>query len=725
VFAGCEYFNAPIKPFIDMSTAKVTLGSVDIGVQMGSVHFVEQTSFPIASQPVSVALNNPQQLTIKVVVKSAAVTGLPPPPNYVSIIDWTKNSARVALNGANRGDRCDITLRVTSKDGVSRGERTFDIALPPIVFDSPLKTEVLEPAFTLSSEYFPVAHWRVQRDSAHLGINKIKIDYKYYDGSEDTEPKPYTYGWDGSKPPDEMLREGAAPAQGFSADASGSWWNCAFVLPRGAENAPVLEALTEALLRGCSFKVTVYDELGLVAEAVSPGFDSGYGAYYVAKLGNSLYYGTLQAAIAAAPIHSEPPTAPDEITVLANIETADAAIGIPGGKYIKLQSEPGQRRTLKRALGNTGALFTVDGGQLTLENIIIDGGAEWAGTPPQGEALPSPAFSAVNNGLSGEALIAAQGASAKLCLLNGAILQNNESNGTGGAVYIQSGAELVIDGAEAELRRNKAASSGGGAIYAAGAGTTLRFLNGKIYNNNASGANNHGGAVLVNSGNFTMSGGAVMSGNSTTNNGGGVHFSGGGNFTMSGGAVMSGNSATNNGGGVFVSNGTFTMQDSAVIRDNISTGSNTNSGGGGVFFNSGGNFTMQDSAVMSGNSAANKGGGVFVNSGAFTMQGSAMIRDNISTDNSGGGVFFIGSGNFTMSDGAVVSGNNDVYLATGKTITIDGALTGTSPVAVITPYATSAGTSVLSGTAVSTNYQKFSLDLSISGRVIGSDGRLQ
>jgi hypothetical protein len=80
VFAGCEYFNAPIKPFIDMSTAKVTLGAVDIGVQKGSVHFVEQTSFPIASQPVSVTLNNPQQFNIKVAVKSAAVNGLPPPP---------------------------------------------------------------------------------------------------------------------------------------------------------------------------------------------------------------------------------------------------------------------------------------------------------------------------------------------------------------------------------------------------------------------------------------------------------------------------------------------------------------------------------------------------------------------------------------------------------------------------------------------------------------------
>ena len=98
------------------------------------------------------------------------------------------------------------------------------------------------------------------------------------------------------------------------------------------------------------------------------------------------------------------------------------------------------------------------------------------------------------------------------------------------------------------------------------------------------------------------------------------------------------------------------------------------------------------------------------------MQGSSTI-ENCSADNSGGGVYVSG-GTFKMQDSAIVTpstgseqytaGKNDVYLESGKTITVDGTLSN-NPAARITPREYTAGHSYLTDSSVSSQHLKFTV----------------
>ncbi|MDR2490458.1 MAG: hypothetical protein LBD20_03540 [Spirochaetaceae bacterium] len=283
---------------------------------------------------------------------------------------------------------------------------------------------------------------------------------------------------------------------------------------------------------------------------------------------STAYYLTPGGAITAAAGGSE--TTPDEITVLADISmTTGKNIVISSGKYIKLISEAGQARTLKRAVGNISDLFTVNG-HLTLESVIVDGGAVWT----DGTATPpSPAFEAVNGGTgalgSGNAtLVTVSGAGAKLTLSNGAILQNNcisNSSGSahGGAVRLEN-ANMLINGVNAEIRYNQAVHAGG-AIATAGT-STLTLTNGKIHNNNVSSFD--GGALQIEgSSQVIMNGGEITQ--NRARDGGGINLANcpTTNFQMPAG-VISGNTATRHGSAVYVGDGTFTMSGEARIHAN-------------------------------------------------------------------------------------------------------------------------------------------------------------
>ena len=226
-------------------------------------------------------------------------------------------------------------------------------------------------------------------------------------------------------------------------------------------------------------------------------------------------------------------------------------------------------------------------------------------------------------------------------------LTGTNATGNGGAVYVNGGTFTMENGS---------AITGGQAIY--------------------------GGGVYVAGGNFIMEGNSIITESSatgTTASGGAVYVAGG-TFTMNGTAILQGNTATTHGGGVCISGGTFTMSDSAVISGNTATRS-----GGGVFVSGSGNFIMEGGTIggtggESHNSAEN-GGGVYIFEGTFTMSGDAVISGNIAINSSGsdsGGGVYVEVGTFTMSGSPNISGNyrlavdniNNVYLASGKTITI-------------------------------------------------------
>jgi len=228
-----------------------------------------------------------------------------------------------------------------------------------------------------------------------------------------------------------------------------------------------------------------------------------------------------------------------------------------------------------------------------------------------------------------------------------------------------------------------------------------------------------GGGVYLKDGEFTMSVGAVISGNATTGDlgsGGGVYVSGdnsifemtggtiGGDkdvdantayigggvvvyerstFDMSGGAI-SGNKSSATGGGVVINTSEFTMRGSAVISGNAVIGTNTTGIGGGVAVQNG-TFNMIDGKI-NGNTvtgAPSSGGGVCLIYAAFFNMSGGIITGNFVTgigdDINGAGVYHNSSGTFRVGGTAKIQGNlkpdsngesNNVYLADAKSIVL-------------------------------------------------------
>jgi hypothetical protein len=349
-------------------------------------------------------------------------------------------------------------------------------------------------------------------------------------------------------------------------------------------------------------------------------------------------------------------------------------VTLNSGKYIKLVSPGGGTvHILKRASGNTASpLITVNGGQLTLQNIIIDGGAVWA----SGSANPpSPAFGATNTGTgavtASKTLVFASGAGAKLTLGAGAVLRNNCTSSAGGGISANTGAEVIINGGE--VCYNQSGYTGGGIVLqdATQMNTKLTMINGSINNNKS--APYDGGGINAEYGTIAIQGGFITK-----------------------------NLASTNGGGINV---------------NAGTGANTMTISGGE---------------ISGNIAGQRGGGIKAGQNyTVTMSGGVISGNTAGTGYTGNGVH-VGDvitpppqpTVFKMSGGARIDSGNDVYLISDKYITIGGNLTGAAPVAVITPASYTAGTVVLSGTVVSANYSKFAVTPNPNRWYIGPDGKL-
>ena len=156
-----------------------------------------------------------------------------------------------------------------------------------------------------------------------------------------------------------------------------------------------------------------------------------------------------------------------------------------------------------------------------------------------------------------------------------------------------------------------------------------------------------GGVHVNNNGSFTMNGGTI-SGCSAEWYGGGVYVFNNSSFTMKGGTI-SGCSVEDYGGGVY-NGGSFTMHGGTI------TGCSDNYGGGVDNWNS---FTMKGDTI-SGCSASSKGGGVY-SYGTFNLSGKPVI-----TGNKKGG---------SINNGVLTGGtDNNVYLKSGKFLTVTGAL---------------------------------------------------
>lgn len=168
--------------------------------------------------------------------------------------------------------------------------------------------------------------------------------------------------------------------------------------------------------------------------------------------------------------------------------------------------------------------------------------------------------------------------------------------------------------------------------------------------------------------------GTAGGGSKYTDNG--VDVSSGGTFNMYGGSIA-GNTGTC--GGVYMNYATFNMYGGSITENTANNGD-----GGGVFMRNG-TFNMSGGSIT-GNTTTSIGGGVYViQGGEFTMSGGS-ITNNIATENGGGvyvgSVYSVSTGTFAVSGNVNITGNkvgeklNNVYLYSGRTITIGGELTG-------------------------------------------------
>ena len=256
----------------------------------------------------------------------------------------------------------------------------------------------------------------------------------------------------------------------------------------------------------------------------------------------------------------------------------------------------------------------------------------------------------------------------------------------GGGIFVDNDCTLTLD--SVRIIGNEAWRAGGVRANR----STVTMTNCTIKNNKTTGNDDSGGGgVYTLMGRLTMTG-CTITGNKADTNGGGLNVEG--TATNITNCTFTGNTAKN-GGGIYtkkiestpatvtISGGTIGGTDTDKANKATGTGSEEGNGGG-IYIDEDCKVTLQNNGsigcTIAGNTAQ-RGSGVYVNGEIFTMSGNTKIAVD-----------------------------NDVYLKTGKTITVDGTLSN-NPAARITPESYRA-TTVLKG-AITTgspqNYTKFTV----------------
>lgn len=254
----------------------------------------------------------------------------------------------------------------------------------------------------------------------------------------------------------------------------------------------------------------------------------------------------------------------------------------------------------------------------------------------------------------------------------------NGVSGSGGAIYVGTGANLVLG--NSTLSGN-IANRAGGAIESV-AGTAVTITNTNLLSNKAGvapavAAPGNGGALhITGAGNATITGGTVSM-NMAAAEGGGL-WNGAGMMTINGTTISentaSGIAADNGGGGIYNLNGGTLMIQNATISQNVANG--TAGSGGGILNDVGASLTISNTQITE-NTSNRAGGGIENNAGFVTLT-NVNLDDNITftAPGNGGGLHISGAGTANIT-GGTVSDNNAGAEGGGLwngtlTMTIDG-----------------------------------------------------
>ncbi len=302
--------------------------------------------------------------------------------------------------------------------------------------------------------------------------------------------------------------------------------------------------------------------------------------------------------------------------------------------------------------------------------------------------------------------------------MTGCTVSDNETTGdSGGGVYVSGTAEIK---GGSTIYHNKAYVSGGGIYMASGSVTLINATIGgdQYYDDTDLGKTKgnkakDGGGIYVASGTLSIKDSTLSFNKSTsgsTGGGGGINASNG-TLNIKGCTFTHNDSGSGTGGGIKADNITLTMTGCTLTHNNAG------GGGGGILTSGSSSLTMETCTLTDNVANFNGGGGVYASGNAFTMT-DCTLTGNVANNNGGGGVY-VADGTFTMKGSSRITpssgadenaiGKNEVFLKNGKMITVPAALTGTLPVARITPATYASTTQVLTGGAVGSEHAKFTV----------------
>ena len=327
----------------------------------------------------------------------------------------------------------------------------------------------------------------------------------------------------------------------------------------------------------------------------------------------------------------------------------------------------------------------------------------------------------------------------------------NQTGASGGGIY--TGANCVLTMESCTVSDNTASINGGG-IFAQG---TLTLTSCTVSDNRANSIG--GGAYLA--GTVNIKGASTIAHNAADESGGGIYAASGSltleNATIGGEQSYDGTdldktkgNKAKDGGGIYAQ-AALTMKHCTVSYNTAETSGISSADGGGIYAQgklamtvctvksnmakTGGGikkdndeFTMTN-CTLTNNIATANGGGIFtMGTCDFTMANCTLSgnRVNLENNESGGGVYMSGR-KFTMKGASCITpstgldankkGQNDVYLAGGKMITVEGTLTPVDGIAariIVSNGEYSTSTKVLTGditagASPNQNYTRFTV----------------
>lgn len=308
-----------------------------------------------------------------------------------------------------------------------------------------------------------------------------------------------------------------------------------------------------------------------------------------------------------------------------------------------------------------------------------------------------------------------------LTIENDVYICQNYSENEGGGIAAEGNSKILATGGIIGFNQ---ASSGGG-IYINGGNAELKDCT--VCMNKAG---NNGGGIYVADTELTLNAGTVIGNKNASqtanlsNWNNYAYYNGGGIYAINASVTVNEDSAVlfnvtfrDSGGGLYVKDGTLTIKGARINYNYSSIHKNSGSGGGirlagtatmrvegsnseiaynGSAFKGAGLQLIDDSScTMDGGSIhdnknsglGEEGGGVCISSGTtFTMTGGTIYSNKHGTSPSFtfGNAIYV-DGTLNLSGNAYIAPDNDVYLTSGNFVTITGELTGTLPVATLTP----------------------------------------